>query len=171
MLNVKIKPERINFQKPVKGSKDAACWDVYASKIEEKPDGLVIVYLGFSTEIPVGYKGVIVARSNITKYGWCIPNAPGQIDPDFRNEWQVRFRRLPMFREKELVGNPRCKNGEGELYSKTQDFLEMHSFPYKQGERVAQIYFEKEEEVVWQEVKETNDTERGLGGFESTGRS
>jgi len=157
MLKVKIKSEAENFQIPVKGSAEACCYDVYASRIEYKPDGLVIVYLGFSTEIEEGYKGVLVPRSNISKIGWCIPNSPGKIDSDYRGEWQARFRPLPVI--KDVSNDPEiCDNR-----------VLINDFPYKVGERVAQIYFEKETDTELHLVDETNDTERGVGGHGSTG--
>jgi dUTP pyrophosphatase len=42
-------------------------------------------------------------------------------------------------------------------------------FPYKEGDRVAQIYFEKVIQAEFEEVEELSDTERGKGGFGSTG--
>jgi dUTP pyrophosphatase len=152
MLNIKIKPESETFKMPIKGSEHAACYDVYADRIEYNPDGYYICYLGFSTEIPNGWKGVIVPRSNITKFGYAMLNSPGQIDSDFRNEWQVRFQAIPIITEA----------------TKAWTFNE---FPYKVGDRIAQIYFEEENEVNFEKVTNTSDTERGLGGFGSTGHN
>lgn len=152
MLEVKIKAERENFKMPIKGSKEAACYDVYVSKIVFKDDGMVICHLGFSTEIPPGWKGVLIPRSSLTKYGWVIPNSPGVIDSDYRNEWQARFR--PLYT----------------MYVNTDistDYFPM--FPYNKGERVAQIYFERVVGVDFIEVEETSETERGMGGFGHTG--
>jgi len=149
MLEIRIKQERENFKCPIKGSEGAACYDVYASKIEFNKDGMVICHLGFSTEIPPGWRGAVIPRSNLTKYGWIIPNSPGIIDSDYRNEWQVRFRPLLELYYDEEVSRP--------------------IFPYKGGERVAQIYFKRVVDIKFIEVKETNSTKRGKGGFGHTG--
>ena len=134
---------------PTKGTEYAACFDVYARKIGHNGDGLVICYLGFMTEIPVGYKGVLITRSNITKHSWVMANSFGIIDSDFRNEWQMRFRMIPTI--------------------KVNNSVQGWQFPYKEGERVGQIYFEKVLDVEFEIVNELNETERGLGGFGSTG--
>lgn len=152
-MNVKIKLIE-DGKLPVKGSEHAACFDCYARKIEIQNDGMVICYLGFATEIPEGYKGVITARSNITKTGWVLANGIGIVDSDYRNEWQARFRPIP----EQL--NPII--GEG-YFNPT--------FPYKINERVCQIYFEEVLNFTFEEVDNLNDTERGLGGFGSTGKS
>lgn len=164
MIEIKIKPERENFQMPVMGSEEAACYDAYVSKIEEQSDGLVICYLGFSTEIPKGYKAVLVARSNITKYGWVLANGVGIIDSDFRNEWQARFRRTPVYSgEKGKLE----QNEEVKIWMQHQSH---QVFPYKVGERVAQFSIEKVNEMKLNLVSETTDSERGLGGFGSSGK-
>lgn len=150
MQEIKIKAERENFKLPVIGTEEAACYDVYASRIEHKEDGMVICYLGFSTEIPKGFKGVVIPRSNISKYSWVMANSPGIIDSDYRGEWRACFRPLPVYRDGII------------------DMI-LPIFPYKENERVAQIYFEKEEKINFKIVTETSDTQRGLGGFGSTG--
>lgn len=150
-MQVKIKLIE-NGKSPIRGSEHAACFDCYARKIEIQEDGMVICYLGFATEIPEGYKGVIVARSNITKTGWVLANGIGIVDSDYRNEWQARFRSIP---QRFLVNF--------EFFNK--------NFPYKVGERVCQIYFEEVLNFTFEEVNNLNDTERGLGGFGSTGKS
>ena len=152
-MNVKIKLIE-NGKLPVKGSEHAACFDCFVRKIDHLPDGMVICSLGFATEIPEGYKGVIVSRSNITKYGWVLANGIGIVDSDYRNEWQARFRPIPE-QLNHIVG-------EGYFNS---------PFPYKINERVCQIYFEKVNEFTFNVVDDLGDTIRGLGGFGSTGKS
>ena len=149
-MNVKIKLIE-GGKLPVKGSEHAACFDCFVRSIESKPDGMVICSLGFATEIPEGYKGVIAARSNITKYGWLLANGIGIVDSDYRNEWQARFR--PLNQRDDILG-----------------IFIAPTFPYKLGERVCQIYFEKVNDFTFEIVGELNDTERGLGGFGSTGK-
>jgi len=158
MLTVKLKAERENFQQPIKGSEEAACYDCYASKIEFKEDGLVICYLGFSQEIPKGWKAVIYPRSNVRNYGWVMCNSIGTIDSDFRFELQASFR--PLLR-KEWV-----------KLSETSDMNKFDTvkpdFPYKEGERVCQISWEKVNEVEIQIVETLTETER-KGGHGSSG--
>ena len=141
MLTVKFKKLADDVKLPVKGSSQAACFDVYAHRIISEATGKVTVKLGFATEIPEGYKGIIVPRSNLTKHHWVMNNSMGVIDSDYRGEWMVVF-------------GPTSLN---------------FGFPYNTGDRVAQIYFEKVQEVEFEEVKELQTSDRGTGGFGSTG--
>ena len=141
MLQVKFKKLYADAKLPVKGSLDAACFDVYATSIEKAGPGKTAVGLGFATEIPQGWKGVIVPRSNITKFHWTMTNAPGQIDSDYRGEWKVVFT------------------------STRENFV----FPYNIGDRIAQIYFDKVNDVEFIEVENLDSSERSEGGFGSTG--
>lgn len=144
-IEVKIKPlvSLNEFTIPYKGSEGAACFDVKAVSVNMENE-LFEVGLGFCTEIPLGYKGVIVPRSSFTKTEWVMQNSPAQIDADYRGEWIIKFR---------YVGN------------KTSPI-----FPILKGERVAQIYFEKVEPVNFTIVDELTNTKRNDGGFGSTGK-
>lgn len=143
-MTIKFKKLHELFELPNKAVESDACFDVKATRIEYKSDGLVICYLGFSTEIPTGYKGVIVPRSSLTNTIWVMQNSPGQVDSGYRGEWQVRFRCI------DKSGNP--------------------VFPFTIGDRVAQIYFEPVLCVNLALVEELVDTQRGSGGFGSTGK-
>jgi len=142
MTTIKFKQLRDNFKLPEKSFSTDACFDVVVHHIE-KLGHKCICYLGFSTEIPIGWKGVIVPRSSITKTNWTMLNSPGQVDSSYRGEWQVRFTHIDTGEEPE--------------------------FPYKIGDRIAQIYFEKVNEVSLELVNEVSDTDRGTGGFGHTG--
>jgi len=141
MLKVKIKELYTDVKLPIKGSSHAACYDVYAHSITNVNDGKVKIGLGFATEIPIGWKGIIVPRSNLTKYNLVLNNSFGVIDSDYRGEWMCIFTPIG--------------------YNVV--------FPYKVGERVAQIYFDRVEEVELSKVAEIASSDRGEGGFGSTG--
>jgi len=80
MLQVKFKKMFSNVKLPVKGSSHAACHDVYAHTITFDNYGNAVIGFGFKTEIPVGYKAVIVPRSGFTKTKWVMNNNIGVID-------------------------------------------------------------------------------------------
>jgi len=143
MLLVNFKKLKATAKLPVKGSSSAACYDVYATSITLDGKGMITYGLGFATEIPEGWRGVIVPRSNLAKHKWVLSNSVGIIDSDYRGEWMVKM--------KSVSPNP------------------YESAPYQVGDRVAQIYFEKNVEVAFAEVEELDQTERGSGGFGSTG--
>ena len=137
---------------PTRGSDGAACYDVVATRIEEIEPGKVEVFLGFATEIEPGFKGCIVPRSSFTHKGWVMQNSPAQIDPDYRGEWKIKFEAIPNYSQE--LGGP----------------LAYPIFPYKVGERVAQIYFEPIQSVDLTLVfKGLDETKRGDKGFGSTG--
>lgn len=142
MLRVKFKKLNDSTKLPYKGSLNAACYDVYVNSVSFK-DGRVVYGLGFSTEIPVGYRGVIVPRSNLSKHKWVLGNSMGIIDADYRGEWMVVMSPLVPLHEIPL--------------------------PYALGDRCAQIYFEPVLDVTFVETDDLSDTARGEGGFGSTG--
>jgi dUTP pyrophosphatase len=153
-MKIKIKKLHPQAKIPLKGTKDAACADVYATDIIKDSSNKITVKLGFSTEIPKGYKGIIVPRSSFTQKSWIMQNSPAQIDSDYRGEWMIKFEAIPVS----------IKNVKGVLFDNLYN-----QFPYKVGDRVAQIFFEKIINYHFVEVKKLVETERGSGGFGSTG--
>lgn len=158
MKGVKIKIKLLEGGvMPKKATEDAVCYDVFAREIEITSNrDKAIVYLGFATEIPKGWKGVLVPRSSQNKTHWTMLNVPGQIDGDFRGEWQFR-----------LTSIPKSKNSLSQPF--TIDYT-TEIFPFQVGDRVAQIYFEEVTDVEFEQVEELSETERGSGGFGSTGK-
>jgi dUTP pyrophosphatase len=138
-LKIKLQKVTEDARMPIKGSEHAAAYDVYAHSITSE-NGKVKVGLGFKTEIPKGYKGILVPRSNLTKYNWVLNNSYGVIDSDYRGEWMAIFTAL------------------------SEDL-----FPYAVGDRVAQIYFEEVLSTSFDVVPELESSERGEGAFGSTG--
>ena len=153
-MRIKIKKLNENAVVPVYATKGAACADVVATEIIKQDSYNVTVKLGFATEIPEGYKGVVVPRSSFTQKGWVMQNSPAQIDSDYRGEWMLKFQAVP-------VDAISTRHGLVDLLP--------DKFPYQKGDRVAQVYFEKVEQAEFIETDELVSTERGDGGFGSTG--
>jgi dUTP pyrophosphatase len=145
-LKIKFKKLHSDVKLPVKGSSHAACFDVYAHSItyNEKDPRKRIVGLGFATEIPEGYCGILIPRSNLTKFYWILNNSIGIIDSDYRGEYKM-------------------------IFTNITDNAWLYPFPYEEGERVGQIYFEEITNVEFEEVDELDESDRGAGGFGSTG--
>lgn len=96
---------------------------------------------GFCIAIPDGYEGQIRMRSGLAlEKGLILPNAPGTIDPDYRGEIRV------------LVMNASGSRIE-----------------IRRGERIAQLIVLPVAKVSWQETEQLPSSERGMGGFGSTG--
>lgn len=106
------------------------------------PRQTVMIDCGFSMALPLGYKACISARSGHAKAGMVIPNAPGQLDADFRGRIVV------------LITN----------ISKQLMIIE-------HGERFAQMWLEPVFRFGWETVEDLPDTLRGAGGFGSTGKN
>ena len=148
MLKIKLQKITEDTRMPIKGSESAAAYDVYAHSITDRGDNKVAVGLGFKTEIPKGYKGIIVPRSNLTKFNWVLNNSYGVIDSDYRGEWMAIFTPLASV----ITGH-----------------VGLTAFPYNIGDRVAQIYFEEVLPISFDVVPELESSDRGEGGFGSTG--
>jgi dUTP pyrophosphatase len=96
--------------------------------------------VGIAVEIPPGYELQIRPRSSIRKKSLVLVNSPGTIDADYRGELIVTFKEI---------------DDRGEIYAV--------------GERIAQAVLVPIPQVRYEEVDELTDTERGDGGFGSTG--
>ncbi|NRA13799.1 MAG: dUTP diphosphatase [Crocinitomicaceae bacterium] len=109
--------------------------------IELKPLERALVKTGLFLEIPMGFECQVRPRSGLAyKNGVSVLNSPGTIDADYRGEVGVIL--INMSNETFVVEN---------------------------GERIAQLVFAKVEQAEWQEVNELSTTDRGSGGFGSTG--
>ena len=122
----------------------AAGMDLRAS-IEEtitlKPLERAIVKTGLFIALPAGFEAQVRPRSGLAaKKGITVLNSPGTVDADYRGEIGV------------ILVN-----------------LSNEEFIINDGERIAQLIIAKHERVNWQEVKVLTETERGAGGFGSTG--
>lgn len=112
-----------------------------ASPIELKPFERTLVKTGLFMEIPVGVECQVRPRSGLAlKKGITVLNSPGTIDADYRGEVGV------------ILVN-----------------LSQETFVIEDGERIAQLVFAKVEQAQWNEVSQLTETERGAGGFGSTG--
>lgn len=143
-MEVKI-VNRSKYSTPEYATEQAAGVDLRAS-IEE-PITLsslerAMVPTGIFIELPEGYEAQVRPRSGLAaKHGISIVNAPGTIDADYRGEIKV------------ILVN-----------------LSKEDFTINPGERIAQMVIARYEKVEWREVDELSESERGAGGFGSTGK-
>lgn len=101
-----------------------------------------LVPTGLYVELPAGYEMQVRPRSGLAaKYGLTVLNSPGTIDADYRGEVKV------------ILAN-----------------LSPEPFTINDGERIAQLVVAQHAQVEWQEAEELSSTERGSGGFGSTGK-
>ena len=101
-----------------------------------------LVPTGLFIALPAGFEAQVRPRSGLAaKHGITVLNTPGTIDADYRGEIKV------------ILVN-----------------LSQEPFEIVPGERIAQMVIAHHEQVEWEEVEELDATERGAGGFGSTGK-
>lgn len=111
------------------------------SSITLGPLERAIIKTGLFIELPVGYEAQVRPRSGLAaKKGITVLNAPGTIDADYRGEVGV------------ILVN-----------------LSNEVFTVENGERIAQLVIAQHARAEWEEVDELSETDRGAGGFGSTG--
>lgn len=129
---------------PAYQSENAAGLDLCAqieSAVTIKPFNRVLIGTGLYMELPVGYEAQIRPRSGLAlKKGVTILNTPGTIDADYRGEIKVLL--VNVSNETVLISN---------------------------GERIAQMIISKHEKISWDKVEILSTTDRGIGGYGSTG--
>ena len=102
-----------------------------------------LIGTGLFMELPEGYEAQIRPRSGLAyKHGITVLNSPGTIDADYRGEIKV------------LLVN-----------------LSQEPFSVQDGERIAQMVIARHEQINWEESLDLTQTERGAGGYGSTGKS
>lgn len=112
-----------------------------AEAVTLKPLERTIVKTGLFIELPIGFEAQVRPRSGLAaKNGITVLNAPGTIDADYRGEIGV------------ILVN-----------------LSPNDFTVQNGDRIAQLVIAKHERAEWSETEILSDTERGEGGFGSTG--
>ena len=145
MSVLKIKRFGENSFLPTQGTKNSAGFDLYAcggNDVFIFPNSIQVIHTGISMEIPEGCVGLIYPRSSLgIKENLVLANGTGVIDSDYRGEIMVALYN----------------------YSDTMRVIEP-------GERIAQIVFTKYEQMEIEEVSSLSETDRGSGGFGSTGK-
>lgn len=142
---VAVKKLNPNARLPVYGSEFAAGADLCAcldAPLTIAPGETVFVHTGLAMEIPVGYAGLVYARSGLaSKRGLAPANKVGVVDSDYRGELMVAL------------------HNHGAEAQTIED-----------GERIAQMVITPYLTAQFFETDELSDTVRGTGGFGSTGR-
>ena len=145
MSTIRVKKLSPNAILPTYGSNEAAGADLYAcleETVEIKPGEVFWVPTGIALEVPKGCAGLIYARSSMgVKRGLAPANKVGVIDSDYRGEIRVVL-----------------LNHSSQVQTVAP------------GERIAQLIITPVLTPVYEEVEELSDTQRGAGGFGSTGK-
>ena len=144
--------ERVRFQRlptnpdlplPERATPHAAGYDVRSADPDFvlPPGEIRLVATGLLMELPAGTEAQVRPRSGLAvRYGITMPNAPGTIDPDYRGELRVPLQNLGR-----------------------------NAVTIRRGDRIAQMVFARFQVLEVEEASELGATERGTGGFGSTG--
>ncbi len=141
-MKVKIKKLVPEAQIPMYATKGSNAMDIVAvSKklVNQDSFGYIEYGTGLAFEIPEGYGLFLLPRSSISKTGLILANSIGLGDSDFRGEISFRF--------KHISGTP----------------------DYNIGDRIGQLLILETPKIEFEEVEELSQTERGSGGYGSTG--
>lgn len=139
---VKVKKLNSNAVVPSYSKVGDAGMDLTITNIKENTTFSITYGFGIAMEIPKGYVGLVFPRSSVRNQDLILSNCVGVIDSGYRGELQATFK-------------------------KTQG---LDSISYNVGERGAQIMILPYPQIFMTEVPELSDSERGTGGFGSTGK-
>lgn len=143
----KLSPEAVIPQYAKSGD---AGLDLTAISMETDEFGNIVYGTGLAFEIPEGFVGLLFPRSSIYKTGLSLSNSVGVIDSGYRGEIIFKFRKAAGVHE-----------AGGVVF---------HNIKYDRGDRVGQIVILPHPKVELEEVEELVESERGEGGYGSTGR-
>lgn len=134
----------VGLNLPAYATEQSAGMDLTAAleeAIELAPGERALIPTGISIALPSGYEAQIRPRSGLAvKHGVTVLNSPGTVDADYRGEIKVVL----------------INHGQ-------------EAFTIERGMRIAQMVIARHVSVQWKVVKELAETERGAGGFGSTG--
>lgn len=148
-MQIKFKKLHPDAVIPTKAHPTDAGFDLTAISREYDKHGALVYGTGIATEIPEGYAGFIFPRSSIAKYDVALSNSVGVIDCSYRGEIMAKFKPTTYYAKN--------RNSLSPLKS------------YKVGERIAQLIIMPIPEVEFIETDTLSETERGAGGYGSSG--
>jgi dUTP pyrophosphatase len=143
-MKVRIKKLNENAVIPSYAKEGDAGMDLVATSIISTTSTQITYGIGLALEIPKGFVGLIFPRSSVRKTRLMLSNCVGVIDSGYRGELQATFNK---------INNDSVSEND-----------------YKVGDRIAQIMIIPHPPIEFEEADELSDTERGEGGFGSTGK-
>lgn len=140
---------------PTKAHPTDAGMDLVATSMSVDKEGNIVYGTGLAFEIPEGHVGLLFPRSSNAKKTMLLSNSVGVIDSGYRGEVMMKFKPSDTFME--FDGHPH----------------KMKATPasiYEVGERIGQLIIIPYPDVVFEEADELSGTDRGDGGYGSTGK-
>jgi dUTP pyrophosphatase len=144
IVDVQRLPHGADLPLPSYATTQSAGLDLMAAvqgEVTLAPGGRQLIPTGLAIALPVGFEAQVRPRSGLAlKHGITVLNSPGTIDADYRGEVQVLL----------------INHGEA-------------PFVIKRGDRIAQMVVAPVTQIAWKPVTQLDETERGSGGYGSTG--
>ena len=153
-MEVKIKKLKPNAVIPSYAKIGDAGMDLVATEVIKDTPEQITYGTGIALEIPEGFVGLVFPRSSVRKTGLQLSNSVGVIDSGYRGELQATFNKL---------------FGGDRFYDETKNTEDTSNDFYKVGDRIAQIMILPYPKIELVETNELSNSDRGSGGFGSTG--
>ena len=150
-MEVRIKKLHPNAVIPTYAKDGDAGMDLTAVTKSYDRDGNIVYGTGLAFEIPKGYVGLVFPRSSISNLDITMSNCVGVIDSGYRGEVTTKFK-------------------PAMLFNREQRPIILNNRTYEVGERVAQIIIIPYPQITFIEADELSETERGSGGYGSSGK-
>lgn len=148
-MKLRIKKLHEEAKVPSYSKEGDAGLDFTAVEISRDNVGNITYHTGLAVEIPQGYVGLLFPRSSISKKQQFLTNCVGVIDSGYRGEIMAKF--------KPVMGT----------YDTILDLFESNE--YQVGDKIVQLIILPYPQIEFEEVEELSSSERGHGGFGSTG--
>lgn len=172
-LKVRIKKLCKDAIIPTYAKNGDAGMDLTAVDYYYDADGCIVYKTGLAIEIPEGFVGLVFPRSSVSVKDLLLTNCVGVIDSGYRGEILAKFKPVAFFEpidvtEFELNKFKACarvhipQSEDEEVYENVMK--------YNVGERIAQLIIMPYPQIEFEEVEELTQTERGDGGFGSSGK-
>lgn len=152
-MEIKIKRLDEKARIPAYAKPGDAGLDLYATSCDCDNNGNIVYGTGIAIELPEGYAALVLPRSSIANKDLILSNSVGLIDSGYRGEISAKFKRAV-----------KCSNGVRLEYDDFRPQI------YEVGERVAQLVIIPYPHIEFIEVDELSQSERGCGGYGSTGK-
>ena len=150
-MEVSIKKLHPNAVIPTYAKDGDAGMDLTAVTKSYDRDGNIVYGTGLAFEIPKGYVGLVFPRSSISNLDITMSNCVGVIDSGYRGEVTAKFK-------------------PAMLFNREQRPIILNNRIYNVGERIAQLIIIPYPQITFVEADELSETERGAGGYGSSGK-
>lgn len=160
-MKVKFKKLNENAVVPTKAHPTDAGFDLVATSRTIDEYGNIVYGTGLALEIPEGYVGYIFPRSSVSKVDLALSNCVGCVDAGYRGEVMAKFKMAIR------AGMIKAENVGEHYFANT---MYPGNKVYNVGERIAQLIIMPLPSIEFEEADELSTTDRGTGGYGSSGK-